>query len=91
MKYKAVLVLGAICVQMMASQSLFSKDTATGKEQGTVSFVDKSAQRQIDVMMDGKLFTSYLWPVDVFKPVLYPVITSAGTEVTRGYPLKPRA
>jgi len=25
------------------------------------------------------------------KPVLYPVMTSEGTEITRGYPLKPRA
>jgi len=42
-------------------------------------------------MVDGKLFTSYCWPDDVMKPVLYPVMTSEGTEITRGYPLKPRS
>ena len=41
-------------------------------------------------MIDGKLFTSYRWPDNVYKPILYPVLTSAGTEITRGFPLKPR-
>jgi hypothetical protein len=41
--------------------------------------------------MDGKLFTSYIWPDNVMKPVLYPVMTASGAEVTRGYPLNPRA
>ena len=41
-------------------------------------------------MIGGKLFTSYIWPDNVMKPVLYPV-TSQGTEITRGYPLKSRA
>jgi hypothetical protein len=91
MNFRAMLILGVIGLQLGATQTLFSKDTPVGKEQGTVSFVDKSDQKQIDIMMDGKLFTSYIWPDNVMKPVLYPVITSAGTEVTRGYPLKPRA
>lgn len=42
-------------------------------------------------MIDGKLFTSYCWFDNVTKPVLYPVFTSAGTEITRGFPLKQRA
>ncbi|MCK9617750.1 MAG: PmoA family protein [Lentimicrobiaceae bacterium] len=42
-------------------------------------------------MIDGKLFTSYCWFDNVSKPVLYPVFTSAGTEITRGFPLKQRA
>ena len=41
-------------------------------------------------MIDGKLFTSYQWPDNVCKPVLYPIFTSAGTEITRGFPIKPR-
>jgi hypothetical protein len=55
-----------------------------------IEFVNKEADKQIDVMIGGKLFTSYCWPDSVYKPVLYPVNTSAGTEITRGYPLKPR-
>jgi hypothetical protein len=91
MKIKATLILGVIFLQLMTTQPLFSKDSPAGKEQGTVYFVDKSNQKQIDVMMDGKLFTAYIWPDNVMKPVLYPVITASGVEVTRGFPLKPRA
>lgn len=56
-----------------------------------VSFSDKTSERKIDVLIDGKLITSYFWPENVYKPVLYPVYTTSGTEITRGFPLKPRA
>jgi len=56
-----------------------------------VTFADKTSERKIDVFIDGKLITSYFWPENVYKPVLYPVYTTAGTEITRGFPLKPRA
>jgi hypothetical protein len=55
-----------------------------------VEFASREAERRIDVLFDGKLFTSYCWPENVYKPILYPVYTSSGTEITRGFPLKPR-
>jgi hypothetical protein len=55
-----------------------------------VTFVNRQTEKQVDVMVDGKLFTSYCFYDNVYKPVLYPVCTSAGTMVTRGFPLKPR-
>ena len=55
-----------------------------------IAFVNKEDERKVDVMIDGKLFTSYCWYGNVFKPILYPVFTSSGTEITRGFPLKPR-
>ncbi|MDB4584335.1 PmoA family protein, partial [Draconibacterium sp.] len=42
------------------------------------------------VVVDGKLFTSYRWAEGVYKPVLYPIIASSGTTVTRGFPLDPK-
>ncbi len=56
-----------------------------------ISLVAKEAEKKVDVLVDGKLFTSYCWPDNVMKPVLYPVMTSEGTEITRGYPMNPRA
>lgn len=56
----------------------------------SVEFVRHDKERKVDVLVDGKYFTSYCWPVNVYKPILYPVLTSAGTEITRGFPLKPR-
>lgn len=55
-----------------------------------VSFSNKESERRIDVLFDDKLFTSYCWPENVYKPILYPVYASSGTEITRGFPIKPR-
>ena len=48
------------------------------------------AGRRVDVTVDGKPFTSYVWPTTLKKPVLYPIRTAEGTVVTRGFPLEPR-
>jgi hypothetical protein len=55
-----------------------------------VVFLNREAENKIDVMADGRLFTSFYWPDNVYKPILYPVYTSGGTEITRGFPLRPR-
>jgi len=55
-----------------------------------LEFVDLPAEKKVDVMADGKLFTSFCWYDGVYKPILYPVYTSSGTEITRGFPLHPR-
>jgi hypothetical protein len=55
-----------------------------------VDFKNLPAEKKIDVTIDGKFFTSYCWPDNVFKPVLYPVYNSNGKEVTRGFPLNPK-
>ena len=55
-----------------------------------VQVVPNEAQHRVDVTIDGKPFTSLVWPVTVKKPVLYPLISSDGVVVTRGYPLEPR-
>ena len=55
-----------------------------------IEIIPDEAQRKIDVLYDGKLFTSYMYPADLEKPVLYPIYTSAGTVITRGFPRDPR-
>ncbi len=48
------------------------------------------AAKRVDITIDGKPFTSYIWPSTLKKPVLYPLRTAKGTLVTRGFPLDPR-
>jgi hypothetical protein len=62
----------------------------TNDRVSNITFVSKEADKKIDVLIDGKPFTSFCWPDNVYKPLLYPVFTSGGTEITRGFPLKPR-
>ena len=56
----------------------------------SVEFVKHESEKQIDVLIDGQLFTSLKWPDEAFKPVLHPILTASGTIITRGFPLKPR-
>ena len=73
-------------ISLLLGVILFSENTFAQK----VEFVNKQAEKKVDVMIGGKLFTSYSWPDNVYKPILYPVFNHNGTEVTRGFPLKPR-
>jgi hypothetical protein len=59
------------------------------KSTGVRVVANESAQR-VDVLVDGKPFTSYIWPNTLKKPVLYPLRTATGTVITRGFPLEPR-
>ena len=52
--------------------------------------VADEAGRRVDITIDGKPFTSYIYPETLKKPVLYPLRTANGTLVTRGFPLDPR-
>lgn len=60
------------------------------EQKSSISIVTSTDERKTDILIDGKLFTSFIWPENVYKPVLYPVMTANGTEITRGFPLKPR-
>src|SRR4051812_28161016 len=59
-------------------------------DQARVQVTPNEAQRRVDITIDGKPFTSYIWPTTLKKPTLYPLRTAAGTVVTRGFPLEPR-
>ncbi|MDR2041661.1 MAG: PmoA family protein [Tannerella sp.] len=62
-----------------------SRETPRG-----IEIIADEAQKKVDILYDGQLFTSYLYPDDLEKPVLYPLYTSRGTVVTRGFPRDPR-
>ena len=71
--------------------SLFLMSTVScGGSQKGIEIVPDDSQRKIDVLYDGKLFTSYIYPADLEKPVLYPIYTAKGTVITRGFPRDPR-
>jgi hypothetical protein len=55
-----------------------------------VRVVKNEAMRRVDIIVDGRAFTSYVWPESLTKPVLYPLFTAQGNVVTRGFPLEPR-
>ena len=80
-----LLVLGLLAAGLMLGRTEFSSPADKG-----VQVVPDEAHRRVDITIDGKPFTSYIWPTSLKKPVLYPLITENGITVTRGYPLEPR-
>jgi hypothetical protein len=59
-------------------------------ETNWISMQVRDAERRVDVYVNGTPFTSYIYPVSLKKPVLFPIRAADGTIVTRGYPLEPR-
>jgi hypothetical protein len=55
-----------------------------------ISVTVNEEQRRVDISIDGLPFTSYIWPAELAKPVLYPLRTAKGTIITRGFPLEQR-
>lgn len=54
----------------------------------TVEIVEKPEKNSVDILFDGSLFTAYIYPKSIMKPVLWPVKTAKGTVITRSYPLE---
>ncbi|MBN2633415.1 MAG: PmoA family protein [Bacteroidales bacterium] len=77
-KFSAILLAILIGVTTLSAQAV------------KVKLVRDDSQRKVDVMVDGKLFTSYQYPQNMEKPYLYPVVAPSGSVVTRGFPLDPR-
>ncbi len=74
---------------LLISLSCNTKRSASDSS-SRVTLVKNETERKVDVLVGRDHFTSYCWPEDVYKPILYPVKTAAGTEITRGFPLVPR-
>jgi hypothetical protein len=73
-----------------AAQNQQQADEIQNDQDLMVELVENNAEKKVDVIVDGKYFTSYNWSDNVFKPILYPLVTSAGIPVTRGFPLETR-
>lgn len=73
-----------IVIALLISSSLLFGQSSKKK---MIELKVDEAERKVDVVVDGKLFTSYIYPATVKKPVLWPVMSPAGNMLTRSYPL----
>ena len=85
-----ILIGGASLLLVIVAAFLTSLVFAGPHPPDRVSIVINEQARTVDVSIDGKPFTSYIWPTTLKKPVLYPLRTAKGTIVTRGFPLEQR-
>jgi len=61
---------------------------AASKEK--VAFKNDDPGKKVEVYIGGKLFTAFIYPDNMEKQSLYPIMTASGKVITRGYPMNPR-
>jgi len=89
MKKLKIILIASLLIVVAVNCSSKEEEIMKNK----VDLVQNEAEQKVDVMVDGKLFTSFLYTdkLDVLKKtVLYPLVSANGIAVTRGYPLDPR-
>ena len=63
---------------------------ATFTQAQKVQFKQVDQEKKVEVFVDNKFFTAFIYPDNMEKQSLYPIIASSGKIITRGYPLQPR-
>ncbi|MGW8316409.1 MAG: DUF6807 family protein, partial [Bacteroidales bacterium] len=76
--------LAILTLPMMTFSLLLMCQQATEPE---IDLQVNDAEKKVDVLIDGQLFTAYIYPDMIKKPVLWPVMSPAGNMLTRSYPL----
>ncbi|RZA01553.1 MAG: hypothetical protein EOP47_10270 [Sphingobacteriaceae bacterium] len=65
---------------------LFIAVSVANAQTADVKIVKSAKDKSIDVIIGDKLFTSFMYPDRIEKPVLYPIKAANGTIVTRNFP-----
>lgn len=69
---------------------LISAGCLRAADKGKVEFKNDDKGKKVEVFVDGKFFTAYIYPDNMEKQSLYPIASASGKLITRGYPLDPR-
>ena len=79
-------LLSLVVAALMTVASVSAARPGEGAEAPRVTLSHPGSQARIDVLVDGKPFTSYIWPGTLKKPTLYPIFSGSGVVLTRGFP-----
>ena len=88
--YSVVIALSAITFACGGVAKKAETEQEAVQKKDRIELIRDDAAKKVDVMIDGKFFTSYIYPDSLEKPVLYPINTANGTAITRGWPVTPR-
>lgn len=69
----------------------FISSISFAQKKETVRLVQEKDKSTINVFIGNSLFTSFIYPDSLAKPVLYPIFSQNGAMLTRGYPMYPMA
>jgi hypothetical protein len=96
-KNKGIIKLMPLALLLISAGIYSCNSSSAGKDEGNsppqpqVELTNHEDSQKVDVLIDGKLFTSYCYSDTLMKQILYPIFTIKGNPVTRGWPIKPRA
>jgi hypothetical protein len=69
---------------------LLAASVTQASKKEKVEFRNDAKNKKVEVLVGGKLFTAYIYPDNMEKQSLYPIMTASGKFITRGFPLDPR-
>ena len=64
--------------------------TMQGGQKAKVTFINVEKNKKVEIFINDKLFTTYIYPDDMEKQSLYPIYSASGKSITRGYPYGPK-
>ena len=89
--FKAGVLAGLVLISILeGSPEMESAPVPTSRKANSVKLLRKDSEKKVEVLVNGELFTAYLYPETIAKPVLYPIKSAGGNDLTRGFPLDPR-
>ncbi len=71
--------------------AVFNFNCLLAQKNQLVKITKAGRENKVDIFIGEKLFTSFLYPDTLEKPVLFPVHAANSTIVTRGFPLQTQA
>ena len=77
-----VIILASCSSKQSDNSNTENLEKATERFQISVN----DSEKKVDILCDGELFTSYIYPESTKKPVLFPIHTARGTRITRAFP-----
>jgi len=82
---KIYLIAGIIALVILAACN-----SALLKSEKGIILNNLTEKKKVEILHNGKMFTSYIYPDNIAKPVLFPIKTLNGKVLTRGFPIDPR-
>ncbi len=86
---KVISYLFPVLILIVFIPAVKGQSPKAGKVQKVTITLNEKAKKA-DVFIGGRLFTSYIYPDILKKPVLYPVKSAGDAFITRGWPMDPR-
>lgn len=83
-----ILIMRRYCFIVLLFPAILLK--AQSLKENEVRLVRADGKHKVDIYINGSLFTSYQYPLNIEKPFLFPVYAPNGSVITRGYPVEPR-